>query len=233
MYQYLLSPQPVVLSISKIQFKSNSQLFRRHVSLWSRCAQYFKDTIQKQFTTDLLRSEPNFLLCSVFQRYNSKAIHNRVPFAPSCSSVVLSISKIQFKSNSQRMMQGKGDPRRCAQYFKDTIQKQFTTGLWKGCVNRKLCSVFQRYNSKAIHNSSLRSHLGLSVVLSISKIQFKSNSQRESDLSSFGRCCAQYFKDTIQKQFTTARDSYIRSFQVVLSISKIQFKSNSQLRMPC
>ncbi|MBU1010412.1 MAG: hypothetical protein KKD74_09775, partial [Bacteroidetes bacterium] len=66
----------VVLSISKIQFKSNSQ----HRSWYGRvlvgCAQYFKDTIQKQFTTDLDHVAIIALLCSVFQRYNSKAIHN-------------------------------------------------------------------------------------------------------------------------------------------------------------
>ena len=41
------------------------------------------------------------MLCSVYQRYNSKAIHNPVNIAICMVPVVLSLSKIQFKSNSQ------------------------------------------------------------------------------------------------------------------------------------
>ena len=70
----------------------------------------------------------------------------------------------------------------CAQYFKDTIQKQFTTKF-------------------------IKLDFLLIVVLSISKIQFKSNSQPLDSWSDKFGCCAQYFKDTIQKQFTTT--SYV------------------------
>ena len=66
----------------------------------------------------------------------------------------------------------------------------------------RLCSVNQRYNLKAIHNAEQFSiQFGL-VVLSKSKIQSKSNSQR-------------------------IHESYIKH-KVVLSKSKIQSKSNSQ-----
>ena len=40
---------------------------------------------------------------------------------------VLSLSKIQFKSNSQLKTIAEFDLARCAQSIKDTIQKQFTT----------------------------------------------------------------------------------------------------------
>ena len=67
------------------------------------------------------------MLCSIFQRYNSKAIHNSGWECTIKCFVVLNISKIQFKSNSQRMVINAIKPKSCAQYFKDTIQKQFTT----------------------------------------------------------------------------------------------------------
>ena len=142
----------VVLSISKIQFKSNSQLGTRASLPRKCCAQYFKDTIQKQFTTRCIMLTAYRALCTVFQRYNSKAIHN--PFWPmTCSRlVVLSISKIQFKSNSQPIPASRCRLLSCAQYFKDTIQKQFTTKMAARHSFPVLCSVFQRYNSKAIHN---------------------------------------------------------------------------------
>ena len=91
-------------------------------------------------------------LCSVFQRYNSKAIHNIERPLIVRVFVVLSISKIQFKSNSQHAFETPFVATGCAQYFKDTIQKQFTTMYSLRCNTMSLCSVFQRYNSKAIHN---------------------------------------------------------------------------------
>ena len=45
----------------------------------NRCAQSIKDTIQKQFTTQKTLLESFKMLCSVYQRYNSKAIHN-IPY---------------------------------------------------------------------------------------------------------------------------------------------------------
>ncbi len=141
-----------MLNTSKIQFKSNSQLFKRHTNNKICCAQYFKDTIQKQFTTGELQVRFLFWLCSILQRYNSKAIHN--PFGKHCklSLVVLNTSKIQFKSNSQLYASIIVIRICCAQYFKDTIQKQFTTGSSPLPYCQPLCSILQRYNSKAIHN---------------------------------------------------------------------------------
>ena len=218
----------VVLNTSKIQFKSNSQphalpletafscaqYFKdtiqkqfttssEFIRLMYSCAQYFKDTIQKQFTTtnliDLFRQE----LCSILQRYNSKAIHNtEIGFKFKCA-VVLNTSKIQFKSNSQRCLKCQECTNRCAQYFKDTIQKQFTTACCGAVCISSLCSILQRYNSKAIHNRLLIELKFLLVVLNTSKIQFKSNSQLTQVLYNKQGGCAQYFKDTIQKQFTT------------------------------
>ena len=143
-------------------------------------------------------------MCSIFQRYNSKAIHNDKGKANFLSAVVLNISKIQFKSNSQRFQIRQWTSFCCAQYFKDTIQKQFTTQFDELIKIFLLCSIFQRYNSKAIHNAGQQSPHGWAVVLNISKIQFKSNSQPIRLATVAGHCCAQYFKDTIQKQFTTS-----------------------------
>ena len=147
---------------------------------WARvcCAQYFKDTIQKQFTTVEKTLNPCVWLCSILQRYNSKAIHNAVRWLSPARSVVLNTSKIQFKSNSQLHLLVRLKNNGCAQYFKDTIQKQFTTAIDTDKVVWGLCSILQRYNSKAIHNCSEKRNEPLTVVLNTSKIQFKSNSQR-------------------------------------------------------
>ena len=71
-----ISISRAVISSSKIQFESNSQLKRWFVFAQSSCYQFLKDTIWKQFTTggttDLITKE----LLSVPQRYNLKAIHN-------------------------------------------------------------------------------------------------------------------------------------------------------------
>ena len=60
-----------------------------------------------------------------------------------------------------------------------------------------MCSVFQRYNLKAIHNGCQRVFIQHLNVLSISKIQSKSNSQHNDDSDDKAVECAQYFKDTI------------------------------------
>ncbi len=167
-----------VLNTSKIQFKSNSQQPRCKAGEPGRCAQYFKDTIQKQFTTWFEVFTIRFQVCSILQRYNSKAIHNpSLPKYLPCSGV-LNTSKIQFKSNSQRSYTACPILLRCAQYFKDTIQKQFTTACLLRLFRCAVCSILQRYNSKAIHNSYWLVSAKRSGVLNTSKIQFKSNSQR-------------------------------------------------------
>jgi len=125
---------------------------------------------------------------------------------------VLSISKIQSKSKSQlELLIGTGDWC-CAQYFKDTIQKQITTKRSFSDAIKELCSVFQRYNPKANHNiRELLSRLKV-VVLSISKIQSKSKSQHATLPKKLSICCAQYFKDTIQKQITTKQSRVVFPF---------------------
>jgi len=60
-------------------------------------------------------------LCSVFQRYNLKAIHNKPGGKRKQNELVLSISKIQSESNSQQAEYEKYLLYSCAQYFKDTI----------------------------------------------------------------------------------------------------------------
>ena len=142
-------------------------------------------------------------LCSVYQRYNSKAIHNIVPLIDKCIVAVLSLSKIQFKSNSQLRVTSPNNANSCAQSIKDTIQKQFTTRDGVTPSPLMLCSVYQRYNSKAIHNDKVYWFIQNKAVLSLSKIQFKSNSQLRGEYNEEETSCAQSIKDTIQKQFTT------------------------------
>jgi len=91
-------------------------------------------------------------LCSISQRYNSKAIHNAADNVKAKFTVVLNLSKIQFKSNSQHLPPAIDAPPSCAQSLKDTIQKQFTTVIMLHHITAELCSISQRYNSKAIHN---------------------------------------------------------------------------------
>ncbi len=191
-----------VLNMSKIQSKSNSQLSCSIVNRSLCCAQYVKDTIQKQFTTKgnelvygfmlcsicqrynpkaIHNYQNNFLqrwpLCSICQRYNPKAIHNQDPSLCRISGAVLNMSKIQSKSNSQPQPVSSRVPDSCAQYVKDTIQKQFTTSWEKRSWSALLCSICQRYNPKAIHNKKYVWTPTLCAVLNMSKIQSKSNSQ--------------------------------------------------------
>ncbi len=60
-----------------------------------------------------------------------------------------------------------------------------------------LCSVNQRYNLKAIHNSDLGLNLSVLVVFSQSKIQSKSNSQPSIEGIIQSNGCVQSIKDTI------------------------------------
>ncbi len=61
------------------------------------------------------------LLCSVFQRYNLNAIHNSDCECRHSGVVVLGISKIQSKRNSQQRLTSSIPYMSCARYFKDTI----------------------------------------------------------------------------------------------------------------
>mgnify|MGYP006869430027 CR=1 FL=1 len=165
------------------------------------------------------------------------------------------ISKIQSESNSQRTNELPFKVKRCDQYFKDTIWKQFTT---RACGLRalpRLWPIFQRYNLKAIHNWNKSGVRSTTAVTNISKIQSESNSQPPSIAIFPLISCDQYFKDTIWKQFTTAArwgnpqmelwPIFQRynlkaihnlglkgnpKFIAVTNISKIQSESNSQLK---
>ena len=138
-----------MFNISKIQIESNSQLLSSNLSKRRCCVQYFKDTNRKQFTTDHLIFPIVYQLCSIFQRYKSKAIHNYYESAALCRYVVFNISKIQIESNSQLKGISKVIQLSCVQYFKDTNRKQFTTRYSHTCIITGLCSIFQRYKSKS------------------------------------------------------------------------------------
>jgi len=66
----------VVTNMSKIQSESNSQLVFSYIRMLGGCDQYVKDTIWKQFTTNILKGLKHELLWPICQRYNLKAIHN-------------------------------------------------------------------------------------------------------------------------------------------------------------
>ena len=190
-------------NISKIQFESNSQhtiIIAIKAMSWF---QYFKDTIWKQFTTPSHFQHFRVLLISIFQRYNLKAIHNRVLKQYIIDEADFNISKIQFESNSQ-LYGCVWSPVFCwFQYFKDTIWKQFTTVNAFLLFKNSLISIFQRYNLKAIHNNRIYAAADSSADFNISKIQFESNSQLDVAKGLWKDCWFQYFKDTIWKQFTT------------------------------
>ena len=192
-----------VFNISKIQNESNSQLPRAAIEGGSDCVQYFKDTKWKQFTTYLEISLSVSALCSIFQRYKMKAIHNRRKVFPFFFYTVFNISKIQNESNSQLIWLGLLSLSHCVQYFKDTKWKQFTTKKLRRTILLLLCSIFQRYKMKAIHNNVLNRYAILITVFNISKIQNESNSQHIHSYHWWKWNCVQYFKDTKWKQFTT------------------------------
>ena len=166
-----------MFNTSKIQFESNSQPSKGASVGAPGCVQYIKDTIRKQFTTAWAFWYAQAELCSIHQRYNSKAIHNKSKGSDVAGVAVFNTSKIQFESNSQRRHNQLYTSFCCVQYIKDTIRKQFTTGYLTKTNQWLLCSIHQRYNSKAIHNHfSLVARL-IAAVFNTSKIQFESNSQ--------------------------------------------------------
>ena len=158
-HNMLLSrPKPVftVFNISKIQNESNSQRWIRFQFWFIYCVQYFKDTKWKQFTTQIYEGNIYQALCSIFQRYKMKAIHNHQIALIFELRTVFNISKIQNESNSQRHACNDDHFIYCVQYFKDTKWKQFTTYIGNMNILQLLCSIFQRYKMKAIHNDNCR-----------------------------------------------------------------------------
>ena len=185
----------------------------------------------------------NMLLVSpIPQRYNLKAIHNKIFSNDYKRNGVTNTSKIQSESNSQLTRLRRQQAKRCHQYLKDTIWKQFTTRIHCSLIffevspipqryNLKAihnnCKLFlrpvavspipQRYNLKAIHNQSLKLWSFGRGVTNTSKIQSESNSQRSGPSSIRSSGCHQYLKDTIWKQFTTGL-SFVNSIPWVSPI---------------
>ena len=141
-----------MFNTSKIQFESKSQLGATSMQSTNRCVQYVKDTIWKQITTSRNRLLSQLKLCSIRQRYNLKANHNKCRCRNNFYCVVFNTSKIQFESKSQHHNHSINKHLCCVQYVKDTIWKQITTQLISANDIIKLCSIRQRYNLKANHN---------------------------------------------------------------------------------
>ena len=166
-----------VFNISKIQIESNSQRLDWQCRHHYRCVQYFKDTNREQFTTVYDSNLQRPLLCSIFQRYKSRAIHNTQLWKHFSPPAVFNISKIQIESNSQQIVCKGIRSHGCVQYFKDTNREQFTTCSLLKNSRGVLCSIFQRYKSRAIHNIRVWAFNIFQAVFNISKIQIESNSQ--------------------------------------------------------
>jgi len=193
----------VVVPMSKIQSESNSQQIEQGQPSKYCCGSDVKDTIWKQFTTNLeLHSDwsPLWFRC---QRYNLKAIHNTDHRRLYRTFVVVPMSKIQSESNSQQAVVITFSFSCCGSDVKDTIWKQFTTEAFSAFINTKLWFRCQRYNLKAIHNLAWRLRRPSFVVVPMSKIQSESNSQHLAAIHINGVCCGSDVKDTIWKQFTT------------------------------
>jgi len=197
------------------------------------------------------------MLWPICQRYNLKAIHNTLFRLLRSLLVVTNMSKIQSESNSQLISKLWQKAKRCDQYVKDTIWKQFTTARAHTPERIVLWPICQRYNLKAIHNDLHILSKYTAVVTNMSKIQSESNSQQCFRYNSTICSCDQYVKDTIWKQFTTPTKSTSPRFRlwpicqrynlkaihnspdgranirrVVTNMSKIQSESNSQLFPP-
>jgi len=119
----------------------------------------------------------------------------------------------------------------CVIYVKDTIWKQITTYSIFNFRSWRLCYLCQRYNLKANHNLVFQIKFSAKVVLSMSKIQSESKSQPLQNTTQKGVSCVIYVKDTIWKQITTHMGHRLWNDTVVLSMSKIQSESKSQLRV--
>ena len=91
-------------------------------------------------------------LCSIYQRYKMKAIHNGKALLNEFNKAVFNISKIQNESNSQHKFCRFKSNFCCVQYIKDTKLKQYTTSHVPLFFRNMLCSIYQRYKMKAIHN---------------------------------------------------------------------------------
>jgi len=204
--------------MSKIQSESNSQRWGDWTPSGRSCDQYVKDTIWKQFTTEMKFMFQLPELWPICQRYNLKAIHNLdysifLPYF-----VVTNMSKIQSESNSQQAIGAFAAGEGCDQYVKDTIWKQFTTWLYGISPISALWPICQRYNLKAIHNYSIVVIVTPFVVTNMSKIQSESNSQLAHYNPKGLLGCDQYVKDTIWTElFLRARRSQSNSQQEINS----------------
>ena len=192
-----------VTNTSKIQSESNSQHTFTFITNVSRCHQYLKDTIWKQFTTRWMTWCYPTGVSPIPQRYNLKAIHNWFTSSNIQFFGVTNTSKIQSESNSQRCHSCAFSHQRCHQYLKDTIWKQFTTCSELRSLLWWVSPIPQRYNLKAIHNRQGSQPRHLRGVTNTSKIQSESNSQLLIRWLCNRHWCHQYLKDTIWKQFTT------------------------------
>ena len=168
-----------VLNTSKIRYKSNSQRQCRAVFTLICCAQYFKDTIQEQFTTVSV-GDLNHKCCAQYfkdtiqEQFTTQTTEPK--FNIRCAQYFKDTIQEQFTTY---LLECYHLPS-CAQYFKDTIQEQFTTkysALKRMC---QLCSILQRYDTRAIHNYELTQADKREAVLNTSKIRYKSNSQLDS-----------------------------------------------------
>ncbi len=73
---YLIKEKCSVRTISKIHYGGKSQLQTLNYMFTFQCANYFKDTLRRQITTEKAIDENSSLVCELFQRYITAANHN-------------------------------------------------------------------------------------------------------------------------------------------------------------
>ena len=234
----------------RYNFESNLQRIIQFLFSTESCIQYDKDTILKAIYNKYKCLHPTRVLYSVWQRYNFESNLQRkyitISIAIRCIQYDKdTILKAIYNSSAYGMM------REAAVFSMTKIQfwKQFTTTTKRLSTQRKLYSVWQRYNfeSNLQHNAAKDKHKA--AVFSMTKIQFwkqfttscrrwstsfmlysvwqrynfESNLQQIFTSTECSLCCIQYDKDTILKAIYNIQDARMVESKAVFSMTKIQF----------
>ena len=138
--------------MSKIHFRSKSQLLGQIGQSLKGCFQYVKDTLSKQITTQFSVISLLIMMFPICQRYTFEANHNFGSLTNIWEQDVSNMSKIHFRSKSQQRDTREVDQFGCFQYVKDTLSKQITTLILKLRKPSSMFPICQRYTFEANHN---------------------------------------------------------------------------------
>ncbi len=182
----------------RYNFESNLQRLRRPHSQYCCCIQYDKDTILKAIYNVVPLGTLDFMLYSVWQRYNFES--NLQPSSKFNVFIlaVFSMTKIQF-------------------------WKQFTTARKRHHARVGLYSVWQRYNFESNLQQKTKAYVSPCAVFSMTKIQFWKQFTTLLRNRLCLLCCIQYDKDTILKAIYNEEQKKLLIRYAVFSMTKIQF----------